>query len=67
MGGGSQRAAGVRHDDVEGRGRSVFAKLRADLHKCQASPGICQVSKNTKPICKTVGGVFCEFWQKSRM
>ena len=49
-------------------GRSVFfAKSRMDLHKCQASPGICQVSKNAKPICKTVGEVFCEFWQKLRM
>jgi len=59
--------ARVRHGDVEGRGRSVFAKSRTDLHKCQASLGICQVSKNAKPICKTVGEVFCEFWQKSRM
>ena len=50
--------ARVRHGNVEGRGRSVFAKSRTDLHKCQASPEICQVSKNAKPICKTVGEVF---------
>ena len=30
------------------RGRLVFAKSRTDLHKCQASSGICQVFKNTK-------------------
>ena len=40
------------------RGRSVFAKSRTELHKCQASLGICQVSKNTKRICKTIGEVF---------
>ena len=39
-------------------GRSVFAKSRTDLHKCQASPEICQVSNNAKPICKTIGEVF---------
>jgi len=33
--------ARVRHGDVEGRGRSVFAKSKTDLHKCQASSGIC--------------------------
>ena len=50
--------ARVRHDDVEGRGRSVFAKSQIDLHKCQTFSRICQVSKNTKLICKTVGEVF---------
>jgi len=39
-------------------GRSVFAKSQMDLHKCQASSEICQVSKNAKPICKTVGEMF---------
>ena len=38
--------------------RSVFAKSRTDLHKCQASPEIYQLSKNVKPICKTIGDVF---------
>ena len=33
--------ARVRHDDVEGRGRSVFDKSRMGLHKCQATPRIC--------------------------
>jgi hypothetical protein len=50
--------AHVHHDDIEGRDILVFAKSRTDLHKYQASPKICQVSKNAKPICKTVGEVF---------
>jgi len=50
--------ARVHHGDVERRARLVFAKSRTDLHKCQASPRICRVSKNAKRICKTVGEIF---------
>jgi hypothetical protein len=53
--------ARMRYGDVEGRGRSVFAKSRTDLHKCQVSSEICQICKNAKQYAKLLEWCFCDF------